>query len=139
QIVEAIHAEYLDAGADILETNTFNSTTISMADYGLEHVVYDLNVAGAQVARRAVDASLRKDPAHPRFVAGAIGPTNRTASMTPDVNNPAFRAVTFDELVTAYTEQVRGLIDGGVDLLLAETVFDTLNLKAALVAIDQYF
>ena len=138
-IVERIHRQYLEAGADIIETNTFNSTSISMADYKLEHLVYDLNVAGARVARRAVEAATAKDPTRPRFVAGAMGPTNRTASMSPDVNNPAFRAVTYDQLVAAYTEQVRGLIDGGVDLLLAETVFDTLNCKAALFAIDQYF
>ncbi len=138
-IVEHIHRQYLESGADIIETNTFNSTSISMADYKLEHLVYDLNVAGARVARKAVEAAVAKDPTHPRFVAGAMGPTNRTASMSPDVNNPAFRAVTYDQLVAAYTEQVRGLIDGGVDLLLLETVFDTLNGKAALFAIDQYF
>ncbi len=138
-VVEAIHRQFLEAGADIIETNTFNSTSISMADYKLEPVVYDLNRAGAAVARKAVDAVMAEDPTRPRFVAGAIGPTNRTASMSPDVNNPAFRAVTYDQLVEAYTEQVRGLMDGGVDLLLAETVFDTLNLKAALFAIDQYF
>src|SRR5881296_3019466 len=139
ELVERIHRQYLEAGADIIETNTFNSTSISMADYKLEHLVYDLNVAGARVARRAVEAATAKDPTRPCFVAGAMGPTNRTASMSPDVNNPAFRAVTYDQLVAAYTEQVRGLIDGGVDLLLAETVFDTLNCKAALFAIDQYF
>ncbi|MFQ5992011.1 MAG: methionine synthase [Nitrospiraceae bacterium] len=139
EIVESIHRQYLLAGADIVETNTFNSTKISLADYKLEHVAYDLNLAGARVARKAVDSINEKDPIHPRFVAGAIGPTNRTASMSPDVNNPAFRAVTFDELVEAYAEQVRGLVDGGADLLLAETVFDTLNLKAALVAIDRHF
>src|SRR5213596_2597629 len=139
ELVEAIHCQYLDAGADIIETNTFNSTAISLADYHLERVVYDLNVAGARVARKAVEKVTAADPTRPRFVAGAMGPTNRTASMSPDVNNPAFRAVTYDQLVAAYTEQVRGLIDGGVDLLLAETVFDTLNCKAALFAIDQYF
>jgi 5-methyltetrahydrofolate--homocysteine methyltransferase len=139
ELVEAIHRQYLDAGADIIETNTFNSTAISLADYHLEHVVYDLNVAGARVARKAVEKVTAADPTRPRFVAGALGPTNRTASMSPDVNNPAFRAVTYDELVAAYAEQVRGLMDGGVDLLLCETVFDTLNLKAALFAIDQHF
>ncbi len=139
EIVETIHRQYLEAGADIIETNTFNSTSISMADYHLEHLVYDLNLAGARVARRAVETVKAKHQDRPGFVAGAIGPTNRTASMSPDVNNPAFRSVTFDQLVAAYTEQVRGLMDGGVDLLLAETVFDTLNLKAALFAIDQYF
>ena len=138
-IIESIHRQYLEAGADIIESNTFNSTSISMADYKLEHMVYGLNLAGARVARRAVEKVTAADPTRPRFVAGAIGPTNRTASMSPDVNNPAFRAVTYDQLVEAYTEQIRGLVDGGVDLLLAETVFDTLNLKAALFAIDQYF
>src|SRR2546425_558112 len=139
ELVEAIHRQYLEAGADIIETNTFNSTSISMADYKLEHLVYDLNLAGARVARRAVEKVMAADPARPRFVAGAIGPTNRTASMSPNVNNPAFRAITFDQLVEAYTEQISGLMDGGVDVLLCETVFDTLNLKAALFAIDQYF
>src|SRR5438132_976753 len=139
ELVEAIHGQYLDAGADIIETNTFNSTSVSLADYHLEHLAYDLNVAGAQVARRAADATMARERARPRFVAGAIGPTNRTASMSPNVNNPAFRAVTFDQLVEAYTEQVRGLMDGGVDLLLVETVFDTLNGKAVLFAIDQFF
>src|SRR2546425_8140176 len=139
ELVGAIHRQYLDAGADIIETNTFNSTAISMADYKLEAHVYDLNLAGARVARKAVDVVMAKDRKRQRFVAGAIGPTNRTASMSPDVNNPAFRAITYDELVAAYTEQVRGLMDGGVDVLLCETVFDTLNLKAALFAIDQYF
>src|SRR2546428_275300 len=139
ELVEAIHCQYLEAGADIIETNTFNSTSISMADYKLEHLVYDLNVAGARVARRAVEKVMAADPARPRFVAGAIGPTNRTASMSPNVNNPAFRAITFDQLVEAYTEQISGVMDGGVDVLLCETVFDTLNLKAALFAIDQYF
>ena len=139
ELVEAIHRQYLEAGADIIETNTFNSTSISMADYKLERLVYDLNLAGARVARRAVDKVMAADPARPRFVAGAIGPTNRTASMSPNVNNPAFRAITVDQLVEAYTEQISGLMDGGVDLLLCETVFDTLNLKAALFAIDQYF
>jgi 5-methyltetrahydrofolate--homocysteine methyltransferase len=139
EIVETIHRQYLEAGADIIETNTFNSTSISMADYHLEHLVYDLNLAGAKVARKAVEAVMAKRPDHPRFVAGAIGPTNRTASMSPDVNNPAFRSITFDQLVTTYTEQMRGLMDGGVDILLVETVFDTLNAKAALFAIDQFF
>ena len=138
-LIETIHRQYLDAGADIIETNTFNSTSISMADYQLEAQAYELNLAGARVARRAVDAAMAKDPSRPRFVAGTMGPTNRTASMSPDVNNAAFRAVTYDQLVDAYTEQVRGLMDGGADLLLVETVFDSLNSKAALFAIDQYF
>ncbi|MBM4132311.1 MAG: methionine synthase [Nitrospira sp.] len=139
EIVAGIHRQFLEAGADIIETNTFNSTSISMADYKLESLAYDLNLAGARVARRAVETVMEKTPDRPRFVAGAVGPTNRTASMSPDVNNAAFRAVTYDQLVAAYAEQVRGLMDGGVDLLLCETVFDTLNLKAALFAIDQYF
>ncbi|MFM8551463.1 MAG: methionine synthase [Nitrospiraceae bacterium] len=139
EIVAGIHRQFLEAGADIIETNTFNSTSISMADYKLEALAYDLNLAGARVARQAVATVMATTPDRPRFVAGAVGPTNRTASMSPDVNNAAFRAVTYDQLVEAYTEQVRGLMDGGVDLLLCETVFDTLNLKAALFAIDQYF
>ncbi|MEW6543264.1 MAG: methionine synthase [Nitrospirota bacterium] len=138
-IVEGIHRQFLEAGADIIETNTFNSTSISLADYRLERHVYDLNLAGARVARKAADEASARDPKRPRFVAGAIGPTNRTASLSPDVNNPAFRAVTFDQLVEAYAEQVRGLLDGGADLLLVETVFDTLNAKAALFAIDRHF
>ena len=139
KLVEGIHRQFLEAGADIIETNTFNSTSISMADYKLEDQAYALNLAGATVARCAVEAMQALDPTRPRFVAGAMGPTNRTASMSPDVNNPAFRAITYDQLVAAYAEQVRGLMDGGVDLLLAETVFDTLNLKAALFAIEDYF
>jgi 5-methyltetrahydrofolate--homocysteine methyltransferase len=139
QAIADIHAAYLEAGADIIETNSFNSTRIALADYGLEGQAYALNVAAAQVARRAVDAFSRKPPERPRFVAGAIGPTNRTASLSPDVNRPAYRAVTFAQLVEAYTEQIRGLIDGGVDLLLPETTFDTLNLKACLFAIEELF
>ena len=139
ELIQEIHAQFLDAGADLIETNTFNSTSISMADYRLEDRAYDLNLAGAAVARRAADRAMDKDPSRPRFVAGAMGPTNRTASLSPDVNNPAFRAVTYDQLVEAYTEQARGLLDGGVDVLLVETVFDSLNSKAALFAIDRYF
>ena len=138
-LIQQIHEQFLEAGADLIETNTFNSTSISMADYKLEDQVYRLNLAGATVARRAVDRAMTKDPSRPRFVAGAMGPTNRTASLSPDVNNPAFRAVTYDQLVEAYTEQARGLLDGGVDVLLVETVFDSLNSKAALFAIDRYF
>ncbi len=137
-LIDTIHRSYLEAGADLIETNTFNANAISMADYRMEHLAYDLNLAGAQVARKAADAVNERDPSRPRVVAGAIGPTNRTASMSPDVNNPAFRAVTFEQLRAAYYEQVRGLMDGGVDLLLVETIFDTLNAKAALFAIDQY-
>jgi len=138
-VIEDIHRQFLEAGADIVETNTFNANAVSMADYGLESLAYELNVTAAQVARRAVDAMMARHPSRLRFVAGAIGPANKTASLSPDVNDPAFRAVTFDQLAEAYFEQVRGLMDGGVDLLLAETTFDTLNLKAALFAIDRYF
>ncbi|MBN4052335.1 methionine synthase [Sphingobacteriaceae bacterium AH-315-L07] len=138
QIIEEIHSKFLEAGADILETNTFNSTSISMADYNMEEMVYEINVEGAKIARKCADEFTKKDPNKPRFVAGSIGPTNKTASLSPDVNNPGFRAISFDDLVAAYTEQTKALIDGGVDLLLVETVFDTLNCKAALFAIDQY-
>ena len=139
EIIERIHRQFLEAGADIIETNTFNANAISMADYGLESLAYDLNLAAAKVARRAAESVTAKDPNRPRFVAGAIGPANKTSSLSPNVNDPAFRAVTFDQLAEAYYEQVRGLMDGGVDLLLAETTFDTLNLKAALFAVDRYF
>jgi 5-methyltetrahydrofolate--homocysteine methyltransferase len=139
KIIRDIHAAYLDAGADILETNTFNSQSISMADYRMEELAYELNREGARLARAAADEHERKDAQRPRFVAGVLGPTNRTASLSPDVNNPGFRNVSYDQLVTAYSESVRGLLDGGADLLLVETVFDTLNCKAALYAIDQYF
>ena len=138
ELIGSLHREYLEAGADMIETNTFNSTAISMADYQMEHLAYELNRAGATVARKAADAAMNQDPSRPRFVAGVMGPTNRTASMSPDVNNPAFRAVTFEQLRKAYEEQVRGLVDGGSDLLLVETIFDTLNAKAAFFAIDQY-
>jgi 5-methyltetrahydrofolate--homocysteine methyltransferase len=139
RIIREIHAQYLEAGADIIETNTFNSTSIAQADYGLEHVVHDLNLEGARLARAVADEYEARDSRRPRYVAGALGPTNRTASISPDVNDPGFRNVTFDELVAAYTEAVRGLVDGGADLLLLETIFDTLNAKAALFAIDQFF
>ena len=138
ELIGSLHREYLEAGADMIETNTFNSTAISMADYQMEHLAYELNRAGAMVARKAADAVTNQDPSRPRFVAGVLGPTNRTASMSPDVNNPAFRAVTFEQLRQAYAEQVRGLVEGGSDLLLVETIFDTLNAKAAFFAIDQY-
>jgi len=137
-LIASIHQEYLEAGADIIETNTFNSNSISLADYKMENLAYDLNVAGAKAARKAVETVMAHDSSTPKFVAGAIGPTNRTACMSPDVNNPAFRAVTFEQLRAAYYEQIRGLVDGGVDLLLVETIFDTLNSKAAFFAIDQY-
>ena len=139
EAIAQIHAAYLEAGADIIETNSFNSTAISLADYGLESQAYALNLAASQVARRTVDAFNLKTPDRPRFVAGAIGPTNRTASLSPDVNSPAYRAVSFSQLVETYSEQIRGLIDGGVDLLLPETTFDTLNLKACLFAIEKFF
>ncbi len=139
EAIAQIHTAYLEAGADIIETNSFNSTAISLADYGLESQAYALNLAASQVARRAVDAFNLKTPGSPRFVAGAIGPTNRTASLSPDVNSPAYRAVTFSQLVETYGEQIRGLIEGGVDLLLPETTFDTLNLKACLFAIEKLF
>src|SRR5262252_1461679 len=139
ELIKNIHCQYLEAGADILETNTFNSNAISMSDYKMEALVYELNLAGGRLARSAADEFTTKDPNHRRYVAGSVGPTNRTASMSPDVNNPAFRATTFDVLVDAYYEQTRGLIDGGADLLLVETVFDTLNAKAALFAFEKYF
>ncbi|RZK24534.1 MAG: methionine synthase, partial [Hymenobacter sp.] len=138
-IIRAIHAEYFEAGADMVETNTFSGTTIAQADYALEHVVYELNYESARLAREVADEYTARTPGQPRFVAGAIGPTNRTASLSPDVNRPGYRAVTFDELATAYLEQTRGLIDGGVDTLLIETIFDTLNAKAALFAVQQFF
>ena len=136
-VIGAIHREYLAAGADIIETNTFSSNTISQADYGLEPWVYELNLANARVAREAADDVTARTPDRPRFVAGSMGPTTRTLSISPDVNNPAFRAVTFDEMKQCYVDQVRGLIDGGVDLLLLETVIDALNTKAAIVAIQE--
>ncbi|MBL8532817.1 MAG: methionine synthase [Betaproteobacteria bacterium] len=139
KVIAGIHAAYLDAGADIVETNTFNSTRIAMADYGMESHVHELNVAATRLAREVADDYSRQTPGRPRFVAGVVGPTNRTASISPDVADPGARNVTFDELVAAYTESVDGLVDGGADLLLVETVFDTLNCKAALFAIDEYF
>ena len=139
QIISDLHRQYFEAGADIVETNTFNSNVISMADYKMESMVYELNFAGARLARSVADEMMDADPSRPRFVAGSVGPTNRTASMSPDVNNPAFRATTFDTLVNAYYEQARGLVEGGVDFLLAETIFDTLNAKAALFAFEKYF
>ncbi|HXG31696.1 MAG TPA: homocysteine S-methyltransferase family protein, partial [Thermodesulfobacteriota bacterium] len=138
-VIAAIHRRYLEAGADIIETNTFNGTRISQADYGLEDLVYEINRAGAQIARKAADEFMDGNPGRECFVAGAIGPTNKTASISPDVNNPAFRAVGFQELVDAYYEQIKGLVDGGVDILLPETTFDTLNLKAAIFAIERFF
>jgi 5-methyltetrahydrofolate--homocysteine methyltransferase len=138
-IIAEIHRAYFEAGADIAETNTFNSNRISMADYHMEDLVRELNLAAAKLARAAADEFTAKNPAKPRFVAGSIGPTNRTASLSPDVNNPGYRAVTFDDLVANYKEQVLALMEGGVDLLLVETIFDTLNAKAALFAIEEAF
>jgi 5-methyltetrahydrofolate--homocysteine methyltransferase len=138
-IIKGIHADYFAAGADMVETNTFSGTTIAQADYALEHIVYELNYESARIAKEVADEFTAQNPDKPRFVAGAIGPTNRTASLSPDVNRPGFRAVTFDELATAYHEQVRGLVDGGSDALLIETIFDTLNAKAALYAVQKFF
>jgi 5-methyltetrahydrofolate--homocysteine methyltransferase len=139
EIITGIHKQYLEAGADIIETNTFSSTIIAQADYDMQSLAYELNVESANCARKAADEFTALDPNKPRFVAGAIGPLNKTLSLSPDVNNPGFRAVTFDEVVDAYTEQIRGLVDGGVDILLVETIFDTLNAKAAIYAIKEFF
>ena len=136
EAIKAVHRKYFEVGADIVETNTFSSTSIGMADYAMEDLVYELNVQSARLAREVADEFTKANPHKPRFVAGSIGPTNRTASMSPDVNDPGFRAVTFDDLVEAYSEQVKGLVEGGSDVLLVETIFDTLNAKAALYAID---
>ncbi|MFZ4772090.1 MAG: homocysteine S-methyltransferase family protein [Ferruginibacter sp.] len=133
-IITGIHKQYLEAGADIIETNTFSSTSIAQADYDMQSLAYELNVAAAQCAKEAIQQSGKK-----AWVAGAIGPLNKTLSLSPDVNNPGFRAVTFDEVAAAYTEQIKGLVDGGADLLLVETIFDTLNAKAAIYAIKNYF
>ncbi|MBO6660016.1 MAG: homocysteine S-methyltransferase family protein [Roseivirga sp.] len=138
-IIKDIHRLYFESGADIVETNTFSGTTIAQADYSLEDAVYDINFQSAKIAREVADQITASEPEKPRFVAGSIGPTNRTASISPDVNDPGFRAITFDELVEAYEQQVTALIEGGVDLLLVETVFDTLNAKAALFAIENVF
>ena len=139
-IVTGIHLEYLEAGADIIETNTFSSTSIAMADYDMQELAYELNVAAAKCVRDAVEQYKAKHPnSKEKYIAGSIGPLNKTLSLSPDVNNPGFRAVTFDEVVVAYTEQIRGLVDGGVDLILVETIFDTLNAKAAIFAIKEYF
>jgi 5-methyltetrahydrofolate--homocysteine methyltransferase len=135
-LIRSVHEEFLEAGADMLETNTFSSTSIAQADYGMESVIRELNVRGAQLAREAADAWTAKTGRR-RFVAGSIGPLNRTLSISPDVNDPGFRAVSFDQVKDAYAEQIRGLVEGGVDLLLIETIIDTLNTKAALVAVDE--
>ncbi|MFT6872330.1 MAG: 5-methyltetrahydrofolate--homocysteine methyltransferase [Roseivirga sp.] len=138
-IIKEIHSLYYEAGADIAETNTFSSTTIAQADYALEDAVYDLNYQSAKIAREVADEFTAREPHKPRFVAGSMGPTNRTASLSPDVNDPGYRAVTFDDLVKAYKQQAEALLDGGADLLLVETVFDTLNAKAAVFAIEEVF
>jgi 5-methyltetrahydrofolate--homocysteine methyltransferase len=138
-IIRSIHGAYLDAGADLIETNTFNSTAISLEDYGLQHLARELNVAGARLARAACDDAEARDPTRPRFVIGVLGPTSRTASISPDVNRPGFRAITFDQLRIAYCEATEGLIEGGADVLMVETIFDTLNAKAALFAIEETF
>ncbi len=135
--IKEVHAKYFEAGADIIETNTFSGTTIAMADYQMEDLVYELNYESAKIAKEVADEFTAKEPHKPRFVAGSIGPTNRTASMSPDVNDPGYRAVTFNELRIAYKQQVEALLDGGADILLVETVFDTLNAKAALFAIEE--
>jgi 5-methyltetrahydrofolate--homocysteine methyltransferase len=135
-IIKGIHKEYLAAGADIIETNTFNAQQVSMADYGMEAIAYEINVAAARIAKEAVQ---EYGGTEPKFVAGAIGPMNKTLSLSPDVNNPGYRALTFDEAVTAYYEQVKGLVEGGIDLILIETIFDTLNAKAAIFAVKKYF
>lgn len=139
EIIKEIHSKYFEAGADIAETNTFSGTWIAQADYDLEKAVYDINYHSAKIAKEVAMEFTQKNPDKPRFVAGSIGPTNRTASISPDVNDPGFRGISFDELVNAYKEQVGALLDGGVDLLLVETVFDTLNAKAALFAIDEVY
>jgi len=137
EAVKEVHRKYFEAGADIVETNTFSGTTIAMADYQMEDLVYELNYESAKIAKEVADEITAKEPHKPRFVVGSMGPTNRTASMSPDVNDPGYRAVTFDELRIAYKQQVEALVDGGVDLLMVETVFDTLNAKAALFAIEE--
>ncbi len=138
-IIKDIHAQYFEAGADIAETNTFSGTTIAQADYYLEHIVYELNFQSAKIAKEVAVQFTQREPDKPRFVAGAVGPTNRTLSISPNVNDPGYRAVTFDQLKVAYKEQVKGLMDGGADLLLVETIFDTLNAKAALFGIQELF
>tara|TARA_R110000868_G_scaffold37111_5_gene131396 strand:- start:20399 stop:21403 length:1005 start_codon:yes stop_codon:yes gene_type:complete len=139
EIIQEIHEHYLAAGADIVETNTFSGTTIAQADYHMEEAVYDINFESAKLARQACDKFTHQNPHKPRFVAGAMGPTNKTASMSPNVSDPGYRAVTFDELATAYKEQARGLIEGGSDVLLIETVFDTLNAKAAIFGVLELY
>ncbi len=138
-VIKAIHAAYFDAGADIIETNTFSGTSIAQEDYALSHLAYEINFQSAKLAREVANAYTEKQPDKPRFVAGAIGPTNKTASISPDVNDPGYRAISFDQLSEAYQEQIEGLLDGGSDLLLIETIFDTLNAKAALYAVQEVY
>lgn len=138
-IIKEIHAEYFEAGADIVETNTFSGTTIAQEDYNAQDKVYEINYHSAKIAKEVADEFTAKEPNKPRFVAGSIGPTNKTASISPVINDPGFRAISFDELVVAFSQQVEALIDGGVDMLLVETIIDTLNAKAALFAIEQVF
>src|SRR5215467_1320821 len=143
QIIKEIHKKYLEAGADIIETNTFNAQAVSLADYNMQSLAYEINLAAAKIARQAVEEFQQSNPGseieNPKFVAGALGPMNKTLSLSPDVNNPGYRALTFDDAVNAYYEQTKGLVEGGVDLLLIETIFDTLNAKAAIFAIKKYF
>ena len=139
QIIKEIHKEYLDAGADIIETNTFNAQRVSLADYHMEELAYEMNLVAAKIARQAVEEHRNSEIRNPNFIAGAIGPMNKTLSLSPDVNNPGYRALTFDDAMNAYYEQVKGLVEGGVDLLLIETIFDTLNAKAAIFAVKKYF
>lgn len=138
-IIKDIHRQYFEAGSDIVETNTFGSTSVAQADYHLEHLVYEINFQAAKIAREVADEFTKREPHKPRFVAGSMGPTTKLASMSPDVNNPGYRAIDFDQLVAAFKEQAKGLLDGGVDLLLPETITDTLNVKAALFAIQELF
>jgi len=137
QAIAEVHRKYFEAGADIVQTNSFSGTTVAMADYGMESLVYELNYESARIAKQVADEFTKTEPEKPRFVAGSMGPTNKTASMSPDVNDPGFRAISFDELRIAYKEQAEGLLDGGADILLVETIFDTLNAKAALFAIEE--
>jgi 5-methyltetrahydrofolate--homocysteine methyltransferase len=139
QIIAGIHREYLEAGADIIETNTFNAQAISLADYGMQELAYELNLESARLARREADAMTARTPDRPRYVAGALGPTSRTASISPDVNDPGARNVSYTELVEAYLTAARGLVDGGADLLQIETIFDTLNARAAIFAVETLF
>lgn len=139
QMIKSIHKEYLEAGADIIETDTFNAQAVSLADYDMQELAYEINVAAAKIAREAVDEYMQQNPGTKKFVAGAIGPLNKTLSLSPDVNDPGYRNLTFDETVEAYTEQVKGLDEGGADVLLMETITDTLNVKAAIYAINNYF